>query len=93
MKNEKGSTHDGPAELTRKLGFYPDDYPGFKVFRREGMRSTCISDKSFWYVCVVEINGAGGREISWLAFPVIWMRENFLLLEYLSNSAVRLGEY
>ena len=39
----------------------------------------------------LEMNKAEGRgrEISWMAFPVNWVRKNFLVPEYFSNSAIR----
>ena len=39
----------------------------------------------------LEMNKAEGRgrEISWMAFPVNWVRKNFLVPEYFRNSAIR----
>lgn len=35
------------------------------------------------------MNEVGGRELSWMAFTVIWVRDNFLVPGYLSNSGIR----
>lgn len=53
------------------------------------MQSTCILDNSFWLLQSLEMSETGGREISWVAFPVIWVRDHFLLPEYLSNSGIK----
>lgn len=44
-----------------------------------------------WLLQSLEMRETGGREISRVVFPVIWVRDHFLLPEYLCNSGIKQG--
>lgn len=86
MKNEEKQTntdHEGGWGFILTVTTFKDYKKGDDAINLHFRQILLAATQS------LEMSETGGREISWVAFPVIWVRDHFLLPEYLSNSGIK----